>query len=296
MTDNNREPMRILVLGGHPADVFDHCGGTLAHHVRKGDHVTCVALTQGLRIHDVIVSEVFRFGTQDYTKEEIERICAEREQVKLNEVKAACGLLGVTDVRSLRYDDKFLLVTSELINATAKIIREVKPELLITHYPRSCGNTMDHHGNTAKIAIAAVMLAGTVDFEDINPSWRVADIAFMLNGGDTTAFEAIHGGCQAVPNYFVDVTDVVELKVRALDMMRSQQYSGKFARKNVESWFGGFGYYMRRPYCEAFVLNKPVVADTIEVCDHWRVRANEPEKNKMDRDFEMLVPSFEYKE
>ena len=30
------EKLRILVIGGHPADVFDHCGGTLAHHVKTG--------------------------------------------------------------------------------------------------------------------------------------------------------------------------------------------------------------------------------------------------------------------
>jgi LmbE family N-acetylglucosaminyl deacetylase len=282
--------IRIMVLGGHPADVFDHCGGTLAHHVRKGDQVTCVALTQGLRIHDEVVSEVFRFGTEGYKKEEIERICAEREQVKLKEVKDACALFGVTDVRSLRYDDKLLLVTGELIDAVAKLIREVKPHLIITHYPKSSGNTIDHHGNAAKIAIAAAMLAGTVDFEDPNPAWRIVDFAFMLNPGDLTAFQALDSGVQAVPNYFVDVTDVVDLKVKALDMMRSQQYQGKYARKNVETWSGGLGYGVRRPYCEAFVLNKPVVADTIELCEHWIERSNEPEKNKMNRDFEMTAP------
>jgi 4-oxalomesaconate hydratase len=282
--------MNILVLGGHPADVFDHCGGTLAHHTRKGDHVTCLTLTQGLRIHDEVVSEVFRFGTQGYTKDEIERICAEREQVKLNEVREACALFGVTDVRSLRYDDKLLLVTGELIDKTARVIREVKPELLITHYPKSSGNTIDHHGNAAKIAIAAAMLAGTVDFEDPNPAWRIADFAFMLNPGDITAFQALDAGVQAVPNYFVDVTDAAELKVKALDMMKSQQYQGKYARKNVEIWSGGLGFGVRNPYCEAFILNKPVVAETIQICDHWLKRANEPEKNKVDRDYEMTAP------
>ena len=43
-----KEKLTILVVGGHPADVFDHCGGTLAHHVAQGDRVVCLALTQGL--------------------------------------------------------------------------------------------------------------------------------------------------------------------------------------------------------------------------------------------------------
>ena len=276
--------MKILVVGGHPADVFDHCGGTLLHHTRAGDIVTCLALTQGLRIHDEVVSEIFRFGLEGYTEEDIARICAEREQIKLGEVKAACTLFGITDVRSLRYDDKLLLVTPELIDAVAKVIREVKPELLITHYPKSSGNTIDHHGNTAKITIAAAALAGTVDFDDPNPAWRVADMAFMLNSGDMTAYDALSIGSTAVANYFVDVTDAADLKVKALDMMRSQQYQGWYARKSVEGESGGRGIYIHAPYCEAFMLNKPVVSDMIHISEHWLTRANEPEKVRMIRD------------
>ena len=37
-------PLRLLCVGGHPADTFDCCGGALAHHVQNGDSVTVVAL------------------------------------------------------------------------------------------------------------------------------------------------------------------------------------------------------------------------------------------------------------
>ena len=281
--------MNILVIGGHPADVFDHCGGTMLHHVRAGDRVTCLALTQGLRVHDVVVSEVFRFGTEGYSEEDIARICEERERIKFNEVREACALFGITDVRSLRYDDKLLLVKDELIDAVAKVIRDVRPELLITHFPMSNGNTMDHHGNAAKIAIAASHLAGTVDFDDPNPAWRIADIAFMLNGGDTTAYTALSAYNTAHPNYFVDVTDVVDIKVKALDLMRSQQYQGLYARKVVSSENGGFGIYTSAAYCEAFMLNKPVVSDKISICEHWLQRANEPELDRLTRDHRMIA-------
>lgn len=46
--------MKILVIAGHPADMFDHCGGTLLRHIQRGDEVTCVSLTQGLRVHDEV--------------------------------------------------------------------------------------------------------------------------------------------------------------------------------------------------------------------------------------------------
>ena len=33
-------PLSILNTGGHPADAFDACGGTLANHIDRGDRVT----------------------------------------------------------------------------------------------------------------------------------------------------------------------------------------------------------------------------------------------------------------
>lgn len=284
--------LRILVVGGHPADVFDHCGGTLAHHVRNGDHVTCLALTQGLRIHDVVVSEVFRFGTEGYSQEEIARICREREEEKYQEVRDACGVFGVKDVRFLSYDDKMLQVTMPMIDTMAKVIREVRPDLIITHYPQSSGNVTNHHGNAAKIALDGAALAGTVDFDDPHPAWRVAQFAFMINPSDSMAFSALSGHSQAVVNYFVDVTDVVALKVRALDMMKSQQYEGQYARKSVESWNGVFGFFTGTSYCEGFVMNKPEVGHLLGVSDYLRTRANEPEKNHRTRDTRLLAHSI----
>ena len=50
-------PLRILVVGAHPADIFDQSGGTMAYHVSRGDFVACVVLTHGARIHDDVISE-----------------------------------------------------------------------------------------------------------------------------------------------------------------------------------------------------------------------------------------------
>jgi LmbE family N-acetylglucosaminyl deacetylase len=31
------DPLRIVSIGAHPADVFDQSGGTMAHHTARGD-------------------------------------------------------------------------------------------------------------------------------------------------------------------------------------------------------------------------------------------------------------------
>ena len=283
------EHLRLLVIGGHPADVFDHCGGTMAHHVKAGDSVTCLALTQGLRIHDVVVSEVFRFGVGKRSQEEIEHICQEREEVKKQEVRNACALFGITDVRFLRYDDKMLQVTMEMIDAVAKVIRDVRPHIICTHYPQTFGNVTNHHGNAAKIALDAAALAGTVDFDDPNPSWRTPQFAFMLDASDTMAFNAVSGACPAVANYYVDVSDVADLKVKALEAMESQQYGGDYAKKVIEAENGIFGLYNRHSYCEAFVMNTPEVGTRLTVSDWLITRANEPELDSRLRDYKRLT-------
>ena len=284
------EQMRILVVGGHPADVFDHAGGTLAHHVQNGDHVTCLALTQGLRVHDIVVSEVFRFGTEGYSEEQIAKICGEREEAKCQEIRDACAVFGIEDVRFLRYDDKMLQVTMPQIDSVAKVIRDVRPHLIITHHPQSFGNVTNHHGNAGKITLDAAALAGTVDFDDPNPAWRTPQFAFMMNPGEVTGYDCLTGAYPVTPNYFVDVTDVVELKVKALDKLVSQQYDDAYARKDVETWAGGFGFYVGCSYAEPFAVLNPPVERLINVGEHWLIRANEPEKNKRIRDTQLIAP------
>ena len=50
------DPLRLLSIGAHPADVFDQSGGTMAHHAKKGDWIGCVVLTHGARVHDKVIS------------------------------------------------------------------------------------------------------------------------------------------------------------------------------------------------------------------------------------------------
>ena len=39
---------KILVIVAHPDDETIGCGGTLARHLKKGDYVFCISLTNGI--------------------------------------------------------------------------------------------------------------------------------------------------------------------------------------------------------------------------------------------------------
>lgn len=274
MEDNNQH-LRLLVVGGHPADVFDHCGGTMAHHIQAGDMVTCLALTQGLRVHDKVLVEKFRSGQLEEGVD-LDALIKEREAIKRQEVLDACGVFGITDVRFLAFNDKVLLESDEMIDAVARVIRDVRPHILITHYPY-VGGGFGQHAKTAQITLQAAGLAGTFDFDDHNPPWRIAKTFYMIPGYQEIAFSALtHQFCPYIPLY-VDITDQVDNKVRALECMKSQQYEGLYARKRTEVCEGMFGHHNGVGYAEAFVPASPDIYDKLYISPKQMSRFNEPE-------------------
>lgn len=272
--------MKILVVAGHPADMFDHCGGTLLKHLKNGDEVTCVSMTQGLRVHDEVISDVFRERIDQFTTKEIEKIIQERQKVKHREVVEACKLFGITDIRFLSYDDEILTVTPDMISKLAKMIREVRPDIIITHWPYQNGGISDHHAVTGQITHFAIEAASGVNFEDKYPASRTAQLFYMLCPTDLCAYDAIAQGRTARITHLVDVTDVIDLKVKAIATMRSQKYDTPgYAKKTAEQWNGNFGIRVRLPYAEGFMAAKAEVYDLLPVSDHlkWLARADEHE-------------------
>lgn len=55
-------------------------------------------------------------------------------------------------------------------------------------------------------------------------------------------------------------------------------------RASLWSWNGVFGFYNATSYCEAFVMLKPEIQERLTVCEHWMIRANEPELEARNRD------------
>lgn len=284
--------LQLLVIAAHPADTFDHCGGTLLHHARRGDEVTVVSLTHGLRIHDIVVSEKYRFQNEKPDKDEIDKILKERTRVKNAEVIKACGILGVTDVRFLKHDDGILLVTEDKIRDVANVIRDVRPDITITHYPLTetfgCESS---HGNVGKIVLHASGFAGQVDFLDPKPAHRGAQIFFMQPPeGTAPRSNVLSGYTPGYCDYWVNITDVVEEKVKALNMMKSQQYGGDYAKKTVECSNGVQGRIITESYAEGFIRFLPEYGKYLNVCQDRLDRQNEEEGLTRKRGTRIIAP------
>ncbi|HBN83466.1 MAG TPA: hypothetical protein DDZ89_06435 [Clostridiales bacterium] len=289
MSGYSQKKLQIMVIMAHPADTFDHCGGTLMHHVRKGDHVTVVSVLQGVRVHDAVVSDQLRYTGGGQKPEEAKAIRDDRSSIKYKEVSNACKILGIEDVRFLGVEDKINLVNEPNIIAIAKLIREVKPDILITHYPK-INMGIGQHPQIGTMVVHAMGFAGSIDFDDPNPAHKTAQLFFAFPDNYNFKATALDADTTCHCDVFVDVSDVVEEITRARNCMSSQQYSGNYARKSVETSFGVNGNRMRTGYAEPFIRYKPELLYYLPLPERFERWANEKEKDQLERRAYMVAP------
>ena len=119
------QPLRIASIGAHPADIFDQSGGAMAHHTSRGDYVACVVLTHGARVHDAVISDAMFHREEVPEQAELMKLMEDRSDVKAEEVRAACAILGVEDIYFFGADDAVLLVTDDMVRRLARLLARV---------------------------------------------------------------------------------------------------------------------------------------------------------------------------
>jgi len=200
----------VLVIMPHPDDVESRMGGTVARWTSEGKDVVYVVCTNGDK------------GTNDPNMEpgKLARI---REQEEL----AAAEILGVREVIFLRYPDQSLEDTPEFRKELVRLIRTYKPGIVAV--VDSYGKYRDHrdHRIALRVTLDAVFpYAGTThaypDFlEQGLQAHRVKEVLIC--------------GTQD-PNYYIDITDTIEIKIAALRCHKSQVGDGPRAEEWMRQW------------------------------------------------------------
>lgn len=127
--------MTVMLIGAHPDDEIS-AGGTLVKHSRAGDRVVIVTVTDGGMGHRTMP---------------IDNLVKLREK----EAKAAAEVLGA-ELHLLGYRDGTVQRSLELVHQLARIIREVRPDILLTH---STETLHPDHNATQQNAVDAVFAA-----------------------------------------------------------------------------------------------------------------------------------------
>lgn len=262
------DPLTILVIGAHPADIFDQSGGTMAHHARRGDRVACAVLTHGARVHDAVISEEMFHREQVPDAESLQALMAERADVKADEVRQACSRLGCDEIYFMGLDDAVLLVSEDAVKQVAILVRKVRPHVVLTHFPREGSTTTNPHAIAGQIALYGMQLAGSVDPGDTNPPHKVSQTFFFGTGGAPLPRDVWGAEGGYYNDVFIDITDVVEDKLAALDALVSQGYGGAYARKRIETSDGAFGNAVRVAYAEGFIKLNAECHSFLPVTEH----------------------------
>lgn len=111
-------PGRALAIGAHPDDIEFGSGGTLARWAAAGCHVTMLVVTDGSK------------GSWDPDVEP-----ARLAETRLAEQQAAATQLGASEVRHLGYVDGELEYTMALREGMCRHIRQVRPDVVLSHDP-----------------------------------------------------------------------------------------------------------------------------------------------------------------
>jgi LmbE family N-acetylglucosaminyl deacetylase len=190
-------PSRAVVIGAHPDDADFGAGGLIALWASQGCEITVVCVTDG---------DSGGFDAS-VAREDVPGI-------RRDEQRVAAALLGAKECVFLGRPDGFVEADRDLRRDLARVIRERRPEAVVTHAPeRNYRFVFMYHPDhlaTGAAALAAVYPDARNEFAfpelDLAP-WEVSQVWLFGGPSDDTA---------------VDVTEVFDAKVRACRAHDSQ--------------------------------------------------------------------------
>ncbi len=183
--------MNILAFGAHPDDVELFCAGTLLKYAAAGHRIFIALATSGNQGSNLIEGR--------------EKIATIRE----GEQMEAAKLYGA-QVRFLRYDDEGLIETEEVRRNVLNAVRWADPDVVLTHFPGDMST--DHNVIATVVSRILLSLPGKNVKADVAPIKKAPSL-FYWDTGAGVGFE---------PEAYVDITDVMEKKQKAVAFHKSQ--------------------------------------------------------------------------
>jgi LmbE family N-acetylglucosaminyl deacetylase len=219
---------RVMIVTAHPDDPEFIFGATIAKLVGDGAEVCYLICSDGSN------------GNRDaaLTAEEVSAI-------RYAEQRAAASALGVGQVLFLGLPDGQLAPTYELRLAIAREIRRVRPELVLTHFPRRVLDIPMEASHPDHTAVGEATLSAILP-----DATNARTLPELLQDGFAPhrVKEAWMPGYEQ-PNFYIDATPYLEKKAQAILCHKSQMDSAK--PKVVPAWVYDFMRWSGSKYgCE----------------------------------------------
>ncbi|TDL57742.1 PIG-L family deacetylase [Paenibacillus dendritiformis] len=221
----SEQKITILAIGGHVGDMELTAGGVLASHSLKGDRIVTLALTAGER------------GVP------AGRDMAEYREQKVNEAKAFAEMLGG---EAIVFDtpDGELQDNEENRLKVCDVIRQVRPNIIITHFKNSMHKD---HMTTHRIVNDARFFAGLASFERELPAFFASKLYYAENWEDAVDYK---------PYVYVDFSqEAYNLWVKAVSLHWFVTGSTSFPYLEYYKHLARVrGIEARKEYAETFMI------------------------------------------
>lgn len=224
------EPVDLLACGPHPDDIELGLGATIAKHVARGLRVGLCDLTAG------------ELGSNGTVKE------------RLAEAEAARAVLGAAWRTNLRWPDRAITGDAARLREAAGVVRQARPKVVALPY---WSDRHPDHEAASRVLTEAVFNAGLRRYNADGATWKPAWVCYYFIN---------HG---AEPSFVIDVSDVYDVKRRALachvsqfapsgaDAVSTRLTAAPFAQL-IESRDAQFGARIGVAFAEGFVVREPV--------------------------------------
>ncbi len=235
MNEINFEGKKILVVGAHPDDNDFGAGATVAKAAKNGAEIIYLIATTGQR------------GSSDETMTP-----GRLSDIRKKEQQAAAGVLGVCEVHFLEYVDGELAPDIRLKEQIVTYLRRYRPHIVFTmdpsfFYYKNVGfvNHSDHRAIGEATLDACYPLArDLLSFpENLKAGLKPHKVQEIF----------LHSFVPENANFYFDVTDTFDIKIKALSLHKSQVPDVQMITQRMGDRAEAAGRLAGCRYAEAFV-------------------------------------------
>lgn len=194
-------PGKVLAIAAHPGDGMFTMGAALAQQIARGGGGALLSLSSGER------GAPKEIGVRQYG--DMQRTATHK----------AAHLLGAAAL-FLEYPDAEIPFNEESSLRVSDIIREQKPEIVITHWS---GSWHKDHQNCHLIVRDAIFYAGLGTLERSRPAHSVSRVFYAENWEDAANF---------VPDTYINIEAVYDRWIQACDFYPMWRGQTGFFRYN----------------------------------------------------------------
>lgn len=220
--------MNILVIAPHPDDEVLGCGGAIVKYVSEG--------------HDVYVAVVTKGCEPLFPESQVQQV--------RNECMEADRLLGVKQTIFMDFPASMLESVSryEFNGAFLRLIHDIKPDIVFI--PHRGDMQIDH-----KMTVDAAMVA-------LRPKYdHIVKKIYAYETLSETGWDIPNTVNEFIPTCYIDISDVLESKLEAINIFKSQISDFPNARslETIKALAQYRGSMMNLKAAEAFMLIREIV-------------------------------------